>query len=223
MRSAGWLLRLRLGFSTCFLVLMLLVGYLGAFPLYRQQAPLMAVHTLLAAALMVAARHRCVLRWSWLALAFLDIPATFAIQSLTVRYSPNPGADAMFTLGICSLHVIGAQLSMQRRFVFTTAALTALAQAGLLLHVGLPQCAMFALVLIAAEAFGAAYLIVRVRELVQRAADETEQLIATMARASDEVAHPASPDDRSPSAPSAAEPAAPTAPEPGGSAKEPPE
>jgi hypothetical protein len=63
----------------------------------------------------------------------------------------------------------------------------------------------------------------QVRELVRRAADETEQLVVRLARASDEVAHPASPDDRSPSAPSAAEPAAPTAPEPGGSAKEPPE
>ena len=173
LHSARWLLRLRLGFSLCFAVLMLVVGHGAGFALYREQAPFMAVHVLLSAVLLLAAaRHQGVLRWSWLALAFLDIPATFGIQMLTVEHSTNPGADAMFTLGICSLHVIGAQLSMQRRFVFTTAALTAVAQAILLMHVGLVQCAVFAVVLITVEAFGCAFLIVRARALVQRAADE---------------------------------------------------
>jgi hypothetical protein len=50
-----------------------------------------------------------------------------------------------------------------------------------------------------------------VRELIRRAADETERLVEKVARASDEVAG------------QAAEPAAPIAPEPGGSGKEPPE
>jgi adenylate cyclase len=171
--SARWLLRLRLAFSLCFCLLMIVVGHLADFELYRVQAPFMAVHVVLSAALMlVANRHAGVLRWSWLAMALLDIPATFAIQMLTVQHSTNAGADAMFTLGICSLHVIGAQLSMQRRFVFTTAALTALSQAILLLHVDLPRCAVFAVVLIGVEAFGCAHLIVRSRALAQRAADE---------------------------------------------------
>jgi adenylate cyclase len=172
-KSARWLLRLRLLFSTSFLVLMVAVGFGADEALYRAQAPYMAAHALLAGALWrLAARHAPILRWSWLALAFLDIPATFLIQSATVQVSPNPGADAMFTLGICSLHVIGAQLSMQRRFVFTTAALTAICQAALLVHVDLQRCAVFAVVLMGVSAYGAAHLTVRVRALVHRAADE---------------------------------------------------
>jgi len=171
--SARWLLRLRLLFSGSFLLLMLVVGFGANLALYRAQAPYLAVHAMLATALwLVASQYEAVLRWSWLALAFLDIPATFVIQSLTVRYSSNPGADAMFTLGICSLHVIGAQLSMQRRFVFTTAALTAVAQAILLIQVDLVRCAVFAVVLMAVSALGAAHLTMRVRALVHRAADE---------------------------------------------------
>jgi adenylate cyclase len=171
--SARWLLRLRLLFSASFLALMLAVGYGGGWTLYQQQAPYLAGHALLSAALwLVAGRHAAILRWSWLALALLDIPATFLIQTLTVRYSSNPGADAMFTLGICSLMVIGAQLSMQRRFVYLTATLTAISQALLLVHVGLTQCALFAMVLMAVTASGAAHLTVRVRALVHRAADE---------------------------------------------------
>jgi adenylate cyclase len=171
--SARWLLRLRLVFSVSFLVLMLAVGYGANVPLYRAQAPYMAVHALLAATLFwLAAQRDVVLRWSWLALALLDIPVTFLIQSQTVLVSDNPGVDAMFTLGICSLLVLGAQLSLQRRFVFTTAALTAISQAALLVHVDLERCALFAVVLIGVLAVGAAHQTVRARALVHRAAEE---------------------------------------------------
>jgi adenylate cyclase len=172
-RSAGWLLRLRLAFSVSFLGLMVLLGWGGDYPMQRLAAPWMALHTVLSALLLAASRRwPRVLHWSWLALAFLDIPLTFALQHETIAYGKNPGAAATFTLSLCILLVIGAQLSMQRRFIFTTAILTAVLQFWLLDAQGLAHTAGFALALIGVAALGAAHLTTRVRVLVQRAAEE---------------------------------------------------
>jgi adenylate cyclase len=172
LRSARQLVRLRVLFSAGFLAVMLGFGLLGGHDLQRRSWPFMAVHTGLALALLYATRYRPVLARAWLALPLLDMPAAFSIQWLTIEYAINPGAAAMFTLSIFALLIVGAQLSMKRRFVFLTAAIAALLQSMLLWKVGLVYATGFALVLLAVTALGAVHLARRVDLLVHRATEE---------------------------------------------------
>jgi adenylate cyclase len=172
LRSARQLVRLRSLFSVAFLAVMLAFGVLAHRQLQLRSIPLMAVHSALAVALLFGARHRSVLRRSWLALPFLDLPAAFGIQWLTMDYATNPGAAAMFTLSIFTLLIVGAQLSMRRRFVFLTALVAALLQSALLWKVGLGYAAAFAVVLLSVTALGASHLTRRVDLLVHRATEE---------------------------------------------------
>jgi adenylate cyclase len=172
LRSARQLVRLRVMFSAGFLLVMLGFGWLGDRALQREQAPLTAVHTVASLALLYLSRYRSVLSRSWLAIPMIDLPTAFAVQWITLPYATNAGSSAMFTLSIFTLLIVGAQLSMRRRFVYLTAAVSAVLQTLLLWKVGLLYAASFAAVLLAVTAVGAVYLARRVDMLVHRATEE---------------------------------------------------
>lgn len=171
-RSALQLVRLRVIFSAAFLAIMLGFGYLGGRELQQQSAPFMAAHTVLALAVLCAARSRAVLAHAWLGLVLLDIPAAFAIQWISLPYATNSGSAAMFTLAIFALLIVGAQLSMKRYFVFLTAAVAAVLQALLLWRVGLAYAGAFSTMLLCVTALGAVYMTRRVDQLVHDATEE---------------------------------------------------
>jgi adenylate cyclase len=77
-----------------------------------------------------------ILRASWWALALVDVPAVFSIQLRSLGGNPSPGGTAGFTLGIFVMVLVLAQLSLQRRTVWATAAVAALAEALLMRAAG---------------------------------------------------------------------------------------
>ncbi len=173
MRSARNLVRLRAVFSAAFLILVAIVGYGSDHELQRATVPLMAVHTLVSVGLLWLGRRRgTALVHSWLALPLLDLPAAFLIQWLTLPHASNPGAAAMFALGIYMLLVAGALLSMKHRVVFLTAGISAAMEWALLARVGLAYAGLFTTLLLGVAALGSLLITRRIELLAHRAMTE---------------------------------------------------
>jgi len=125
LRNANRLLALRVAVMLTFLGLSAAVGFDGRVAGARARLPVLALYVIVALALYGASRRRpAIARYSWLAIALLDIPMVYAFQRVAVRESPDraPLVAAM-TVSIYLLLLMAAQLSIRRLYLLVSAAM----------------------------------------------------------------------------------------------------
>jgi adenylate cyclase len=106
-------------------------------------------------------------RGAGLALAVVDVPAIYWLQSLALPLSPSPGGVAGFTLGIYAMLILLSALSLSRKATLAVMATAAIAEIGLQRLAAISTGAQFAsVVALAASAAGASHLLLRIRALL---------------------------------------------------------
>jgi class 3 adenylate cyclase len=170
LRSASWVVRLRVLLGVTFLIQTLISA--------RFIVPLMLMHVATGTALLVAARRsRWVLERSWYAVALIDLPLFFAITWVAIDHSKTPSVDAALAGRLLVLLIAMMQLSMHLWAIVAVAAVALVAEPLLLLHAGsldgvqTHQWAPIAIYTVAA-AVGATYVVRWIVRLVGRAAAE---------------------------------------------------
>jgi adenylate cyclase len=113
-------------------------------------------------------------RWAGLTLAFVDVPAVYWLQHLAIPVSPSPGGVAGFTLGIYTVLVVLAALSLRRSVTLVVTAIAAVAEVRLQHEAGIGVGAQVAaLVVLGVAAAGASRLLNRIRALSAAVSEET--------------------------------------------------
>jgi len=182
LRSARSLLALRAGLTLAFLGLSAAVGLVANIPGARARLPILAVYCALALALNgVSHRWPEITRYSWLAIAFVDIPMVYAFQRLAVQARPDRAPlIAGMTVAIYLLLLMAAQLSIRRLYLLLSAT-TAYAMLLLLFAAapGVPRTVWLdALLLVAAAAVVGNHVSARHLALLDAARQEHQQVIA---------------------------------------------
>ncbi|GHG73560.1 adenylate/guanylate cyclase domain-containing protein [Comamonas sp. JC664] len=112
------------------------------------------------------ARWRHGVWWAGLTLAFVDAPAIYWMQHLAIPVSPSPGGVAGFSLGIYTVLVLLAALSLHRSVTGTVMTVAAIAEVRLQHEAGIGAGAQIAaVVLLGITGAGAHYLLGRIRAL----------------------------------------------------------
>ena len=114
---------LRVWGVSAFFALFLALGGLLGLPGWTGNLGLFAIYWAIAAAAFLASRRsERVALSSGLVIALVDTPLVFLLQWSTFPTSPSASGVAGFTVGVYVLFVILATLSLERRFIFVTAA-----------------------------------------------------------------------------------------------------
>jgi len=141
---------------------------------WRLIIPMFAVYAALAAALALAAWRRPALhRASGLALAFVDAPMVWWIQSASLPVSPSAAGTASFALGLYGAFTMLAALALDRRLTAAVASVGIVLQLALMRSAGIPagpQAA--ALIVLAGAAAAAWHLVGRVHFLIASVSHE---------------------------------------------------
>ena len=139
------------------------------------QRPLLGAYVLVSAILaLVVRRSKRALAHSWVALALVDLPLISAIQWVGLPLLKVPRVGVTFTAGAFMLVILAALLSMQKRYVFSTAG----AAVGLLILLswragaGDPSLWMRSVLLLVFCGVFAAIIAEQVRSLVARSAND---------------------------------------------------
>ncbi|WP_140874456.1 adenylate/guanylate cyclase domain-containing protein [Myxococcus xanthus] len=104
--------------------------------------------------------------WAGLTLAFVDAPAVYWMQHLAIPVSPSPGGVAGFTLGIYTVLVLLAALSLRRSVTAVVMTVAAIGLVRLQHEAGIGMGAQVAaVVLLGIMAAGAHHLLGRIRAL----------------------------------------------------------
>jgi two-component system, cell cycle sensor histidine kinase and response regulator CckA len=129
---------LRVFASGLFLALFLLFGRVMGNPEWRAGDVALVPHFAAAVALLVVARRRqdVTLR-SGLALAFLDVPAIFALQWTILPGATNPAELVGFNMAVMALLVFSSVLWLDARLIVLTACAAVVAQGALQLRAGI--------------------------------------------------------------------------------------
>jgi adenylate cyclase len=139
------------------------------------QLPLIGAYALVSAALaLVVRRSKWVLAHSWLALALVDLPLISAIQWVGLPLLKVPRVGVTFTAGAFMLVILATLLSMQKRYVFTTAIAAVGLQITLSWRAGAAEPALWirSVLLLVFCAIFAAIISEQVRSLVARSAND---------------------------------------------------
>lgn len=96
----------------------------------------LSLYLLAAFGLVFVTRSKRLSRYSWYALALLDVPAIFITQYNSLPLSPWPGGSAGICLGIFCLVLMLAQSSLLKRNVYTAAGVATVLEAVLLERAG---------------------------------------------------------------------------------------
>jgi signal transduction histidine kinase/CheY-like chemotaxis protein len=108
---------------SAFFALFLVLGGLLRLPAWTGNLGLFAIYWIIAGGAFLASRHsERVALSSGLIIALVDTPLVFLLQWSTFPTSPSASGVAGFTVGVYVLFVILATLSLERRFIFVTAA-----------------------------------------------------------------------------------------------------
>ena len=152
-----------------------LTALAGGAPDDVAQLPLLGAYVLVSAALaIVVRRSKGALAHSWLALALVDLPLISAIQWVGLPLLKVPRVGVTFTAGAFMLVIFAALLSMQKRYVFTTAVAAVALQITLSWRAGAGETTLWirTVILIVFSAIFAAIIAEQVRSLVARAAND---------------------------------------------------
>lgn len=150
------------------------LGYfrgLGDWAVYLQT---FALYWVLTTSVAVAvARNDGAARWAGLTLAFVDVPAVYWLQHLAIPVSPSPGGVAGFTLGIFTVLVLLASLSLRLSVTMAVTVIAAVAEVRLQQEAGIDVGAQVAaLVVLGVAAAGAGHLLNRIRALSAAVSEE---------------------------------------------------
>ncbi|MFN0062508.1 MAG: adenylate/guanylate cyclase domain-containing protein [Myxococcaceae bacterium] len=139
---------------------------------WRVYWPVLWPYALLAVLLAIAAFASVrVAPWTALAVPLVDVPLLYLVQSLTLPLSPSPGGVAGFSVGLFALLCVLAALSLDVRLTLLTALVGCVFEIQLQREAGIGFGArVAAVVVIGLTAWGAAYLIARLRRLVSAVA-----------------------------------------------------
>lgn len=126
-RRLGWI---RVGAVGAWLLLCALYSDLR--PDFAANVFPLTVYLLAAFALVFVTRSKQLSRFSWYALALVDVPAIFITQYNSLPLSPWPGGSAGICLGIFCLVLLLAQSSLLKRNVYAAAGVATVLEAVLL-------------------------------------------------------------------------------------------
>ncbi|MFN7134323.1 MAG: adenylate/guanylate cyclase domain-containing protein [Myxococcales bacterium] len=167
-RSAQAVTLIRAFAILTWLLLFAAYGYFGGYADSRKMTPWIGVYALLAGVLWAVCRWLPgARRFSWYALPFLDLPMIFWIIYVGVPLSPIPAGTAGSMVGIFTLTVLVAQMSMQRRNVIATALLASGMSLVVMLRVDYPSVWPGVVVQLVVAAAMAVYLPQRTRRLLE--------------------------------------------------------
>jgi adenylate cyclase len=156
-----------LAVSAVFAVTLYLGQVLGQVDWAIYTPPFAAYWAITAAMLVGVRRSARLARGAGLALAVVDVPAIYWLQSLTLPLSPSPGGVAGFTLGIYVLLLLLSTLSLSRKATLAVMVTAAIAEVALQEQAGIEIGAQIAAVVaLAAGAAGAYHLLLRIRALL---------------------------------------------------------
>lgn len=173
-RNARALSAIRLACVTAVFALALWLGFGRGESDWRLIVPMFAAYTALSAAVAVAAWRRPALhRASGLALAFVDAPMVWWIQSASLPVSPSAAGTASFALGLYCAFTLLAALALDRRLTVAVATVGVALQAALMRQAGVPAGPQTAAVIVLAGAGAAAWqLVTRVHFLIASVSHE---------------------------------------------------
>lgn len=172
-RAAARFVRVRTIGAAGWVLMAAFVGYVIGAEDWKKDLLPVSVYAVMSLGLAFGAKRRpTLLKHSWLALAFLDVPAITVIQYISIPYSASPGGVAGFTLGIYMLVVLLAQLSLEVRTLVLTAMVATACEILLQIRAGIGPGAWIASVLVIGLGAWSAMLIVertraRTREFVK--------------------------------------------------------
>jgi adenylate cyclase len=174
LRSSRWLVGVRLVGVSLMLAISATFGLVLGLPDWRAGLEIFGAYWVVVALLsLVTFRWSSCAYWSALALALVDIPAVFALQSKTMEVMAQPAGVAGFTLGIYMVIVLFAALALERSVVAFTAVTAAFFEVMLMTKAGVDVGArVSAVAMLGLGAATCTYLIARFRFLVLAVAEE---------------------------------------------------
>lgn len=173
-RNARALSAIRLACVSAVFAVALWLGFAGGDSAWRLVVPMFAAYSAAAAALALTAWRRPALhRASGLALAFVDAPMVWWIQSASLPVSPSAAGTASFALGLYCAFTVLAALALDRRLTVAVGGVGVLLQVALMREAGIPAGPRTAAVIVLAGAGAAAWhLVSRVHLLIAGVAHE---------------------------------------------------
>lgn len=177
LRSARRICAVRAIMVIAFLGINILFGLVANNPASVARIPFLSVYAALAIVLYLGVRRNdLVCGNSWYALPLLDIPIIFFMQyNATYATVERTPVIATFTLSIFLLVVISSQLSLRRRNIYATAALSALLELILLARANIPYVMFDVIIITFGTAVAAGYLSRRNVSLLRSALAERSQ------------------------------------------------
>ncbi|MFI5350204.1 MAG: adenylate/guanylate cyclase domain-containing protein [Elusimicrobiota bacterium] len=166
---------IRVGTVSCFVLLCLGFGLGARLAGWCAMLPTMSLYWLASAALAVVVwRRPAGHRWAGLALALLDAPMIYRIQSVSMASSPSSQGVAGFALALFALLAALSALSLDRRLIAAVLAAGAAFEILLMRMAGTQWGAQAAaLVVLGAVGTAAGYLVIRVRHLIGTVVQES--------------------------------------------------
>jgi adenylate cyclase len=173
-RNGRWLGVIRaLGVGFIFLITLVQGVFLAQADWASSLAPTSGYFALTLLLGVLAFRSEQVARWSPLALAFIDVPVVALIQWTAAPLSPSPGGVAASMALAFATFIAMAALTVSAPTVWLVAATGSIAAFALATHVGIrPGSALTLPVLLVVCAAAAHYLLVRLRAMLGRVAEE---------------------------------------------------
>ena len=166
---------IRVGTVSCFVLLCLGFGLGSGLAGWRAMLPAMSLYWLASAALAVVVwRRPAGHRWAGLALALVDAPMIYWIQSVSMASSPSAEGVAAFALSLFALLAALSALSLDRRLIAAVLAAGGAFEILLMRAAGTQWGAQTAaLVVLGAVGAAAGYLVIRVRHLIGSVVQES--------------------------------------------------
>ena len=173
-RNAGWLCAIRLGGVGAVFVIALFLGLGRGLSDWKIVVPHFALYTALAAALaLISWRRPALHRLSGMALAFVDAPMVYWIQSSSLPVSLSREGTASFALGLFCAFIMLAALALDRRLALAVAGAGAVLELALMRQAGVGGGAQAAALVVLAGAGAAAWhLVARVHLLIATVSHE---------------------------------------------------
>lgn len=173
-RNARWVALLRLLGVGLIFILTFVLGVVMGQADWAVSVPLSGAYAAAAALLLLGGwRSPNLARLGTLGLALLDVPVIFFIQWAAAPVSPSPGGVAATTALAFAVLIALAAMTVSAGLVWLVAAAASGASYALALHAGIrPGSAVALPVLLVTCAAAAHYLLVRLRALVARVAQE---------------------------------------------------
>lgn len=159
--TAGRLIRIRITAATLWFLFNCVFGFYAGYDELAVNVPVTGVYWAISLALVLAGRgFSAVLRHSWLAIPFLDLPVIFLAQLRGIPIAGTPMGYACFSIGLLAILVVIAQLSMRVRNVLLTTAVAIVLEIVLLMRGGLgPYWWIAALIVLSTIGFAASAVV----------------------------------------------------------------